>query len=136
MKIPFLLSALLLSTSCLAGSHGHYALNCTSESLRTHMLIELNDYDFQEEALFPQRMILSVMGSMYVLDKDMGYSFKTTDKAGQLEIYSTDSDKSHVFEVDFSKPSTAKVVIKKSINPRTGKSFGGLVLACKKSHNL
>lgn len=131
-----LVSAMFLSATCFAGSHGTYSLSCTSESLRTHLLMELNDYDFAEEALVPQRVILSVMGNMRIFDKDTAVGFKTKNNNGQLEIYSTNSDKSHVFEVDFTKRSTATVVIKKARNPRTGKSINGLTLQCKKSHDL
>jgi hypothetical protein len=100
--------------------------------------MQLNDYDFDKTALQPQRMVLSVMGHMSVFDENIefGPSYKTINKNGQLEIYSTDSDKSHVFKVDFSKRSTASVVIVKAINPRNGKPFSGLKLECKKSHNL
>ena len=135
-----LLTAFLLSISLssVAGSHGAYHLNCTSQSLRTHVFMQLNDYDFDKTALQPQRLVLSVMGNMSIFDENIefGPTYKTVNRNGQLEIYSTDSDRSHVFKVDFSKRSTASVVIEKAINPRTGKSFSGLKLQCKKSHDL
>ena len=129
---------LCLSMSAFAGSHGVFILNCTSDSLRTHLSLELNDYDFAEEALDPQRVVLSVMGNMSIFDdkREYGFGFKTIDRNGRLEIYSTDRDKSHVFSVDFSKRSSAQVVIKKAINPRNNKAFRGLVLQCTKRHEL
>jgi len=135
-----LLTAFLLSISLssVAGSNGAYLLNCTSQSLRTHIFMQLNDYDFDKTALQPQRLVLSVMGHMSIFDENIefGPSYKTINKNGQLEIYSTDNDRSHVFKVDFRKRSTAQVVIEKAINPRNGKSFSGLTLECKKSHEL
>lgn len=136
MKVFFAIFIVCFSLSSSAGSHGNFSLNCTSTSLRTHLLMELNDYDFDDKALFPQRIILSVMGNMSIFDEHFGLSFKTINKNGLLEIHSTDDDKSHVFKVDFRKNSSAQVIIEKARNPRTGDALNNLTLECKKSHNL
>jgi len=134
---PFIVgSALLLAAPSWAGSHGTYSLSCTSDSLRTHLLMELNDHDFADEALFPQRIILSVMGHMRIFDKNTGPRFRTINNNGLLTISSTDRAQSHVFEVDFNKRATATVTIKQARNPRNEKVFSGLTLNCKKSHDL
>ncbi len=139
MKQLFVMSLLLgFSLSSFAGYHGNFVLNCTSKSLRTHMYMQLNDYDFIDEVLYPQVIVLSVMGSMRIFDEkqNYGFGFKTVNKDGLLEIYSTDGKKSHVFKVDFRKKSSAKVVIEKAVNPRTQKVLSGLTLECKKRHDL
>lgn len=138
MKIVLAVFLLCISMSSVAGSHGAFLLNCTSQSLRTHVFMQLNDYDFMEKALAPQRIVVSVMGNMSIFDenREFGFGYKTVDRNGVLEISSTDSDKSHVFIVDFRKRSTAQVKIQRAINPRNNKSFSGLALECKKSHVL
>jgi hypothetical protein len=132
--------ALAFSFSCIsfAGSYGSFELNCVSESFRTHVYMRLNDYDFVGQALYPQVIILSVVGHMFIFDEEenYGFRFETAINGNLLNIFSTDKERSYSFRVDFSKKSTAKAVIDNAINPRTNRAFSGLVLECQKSHDL
>lgn len=139
MKKILILSILFsLPFSSFAGTHGEFDLSCTSKSLRTHLYMKLNDYDFLDEVLYPQLIVISVMGTVNIFDKEekYGFGFKTINKNGLLDIYSTDKEKSYVFKVDFRKNKSAKVIIKKAINPRTQKVLSNLPLDCKKVHDL
>lgn len=138
MRILLTTSLLFFSLASVAGSHGQFLLSCVSKSLRTHVYMELNDYDYMDEALFPRRIIVSVMGHMAVFDEkqEYGFSFKTIDENGILEIHSTDDEKSYAFRVDFREKTSAQVTIEKAVNPRTEEAFSGLALTCTKSHDL
>jgi hypothetical protein len=126
---------LILYITSFAGSHGSYVLSCTSASLRTHMNLTLNDYDFVDTALYPQEIVISVMGNMDILDAQSGINqFKTVDNHNILDIYN--SDKSYHFIVDFRKDKSANITVKKAMNPRTDKDISGLKLTCTKYHDL
>ncbi len=139
MKLLSIILLLSFSSLSIAGSHGIFQLSCVSESLRTHLYVQLNDYDFIDEALYPQLIVISTMGVMNIFNKseESHYYFKTNRNTNNfLEIYSTDKEKSYILKVDFRKESSAKIVMEKGINPRTNKGFSGLEFQCTKNHSL
>jgi len=123
----------------MAGSHGIYELSCTSESLRTHVYMELNDEDYADKAFYPRVIVVSVMGYMHILTEknNYGVDFAIRNSTKNiLSIESTDTPKSYIFEVNLNDRKTTKLLIKNAVNPRTSKTIKNLSLECSKVHNI